>query len=129
MKSPGKTKIDLAELLLFIREHQERPLIKRVQARFDVSERAARDAVRVLVKGGWVEEYRLLSDNRQKRYRLTATGHAAAQDIRRARRALNQARQKYSTIRHSVPVALERRAGSRNANGSVALRRERTRVA
>jgi DNA-binding MarR family transcriptional regulator len=97
----GNTKIDLVPLLRFVKDNQERPLIDKIMARFDVQERAARDNLRVLIKGGWVEEYRLTSDQRKKRYRVTSDGYALLTQGLRAEFEVARARQKFSTCSHS----------------------------
>jgi hypothetical protein len=120
----GNTKIDLVPLLMFVRDNQERPLIDKIMSRFDVKERAARDNLRVLIKGGWVEEYPLASDRRKKRYRVTSEGYALLGQGVRAEFEVARARKKFSTCSHNPRSTRATRGQSAPGGGQVALREQ-----
>jgi DNA-binding MarR family transcriptional regulator len=71
-------------------------LLAWIQETFHCKERAAKDAVSILVKGGWVDALRLPSDRRRKRYLLTEKGRADMQGSF-SKAALQGGRRRHST--------------------------------
>jgi hypothetical protein len=95
--SPGK--VELQTVLRFIASQEEvayAPLIGWMTRTFDCRERAAKDNVSVLLKGGWIEKRTHSSEQRRASYRLTGNGHADMAGTL-GRTALKRGRRLYST--------------------------------
>lgn len=95
----SSSKIDLQSVLRFIASREKveyAPLIAWITKTFDSRERAAKDNVSVLMKGGWLEKRDNTNDRRRTRYALTEKGKS---DMAGSfgRTALARGRRLYST--------------------------------
>ena len=73
------SKVDLQAVLRMIASREEvayGPLIGWITRTFDCRERAAKDNVSVLLKGGWIDKRTHSSEQRRASYTLTEKGHA-----------------------------------------------------
>ena len=104
------SKVDLQAVLRMIASEGEVTygrLIGWTTRKFDCRERAAKDNVSVLLKGGWIEKRTDPSEQRRASYKLTEKGHADMSGTF-GRTALRRGRRLYSTC-------LSRRARTRQA--------------
>jgi DNA-binding PadR family transcriptional regulator len=96
-KTPSK--IDLQAVLRHVGEHNVVPsdeLRRWMMETFDCKKRAAKDALSVLVRGGWLTKSRAERDRRRSRYSLTEKGREDTVGIF-GQGALMRGRRYYST--------------------------------
>ena len=91
--------IDLIKVAEHVRDHEGvdyRVLVAWVRQNFGCGERAAKDALGILVTGGWAEARGGQSDGRLRSYSLTAGGH---EDLGTGvgRSAIRGSRKRFST--------------------------------